>query len=194
MIAVITIGYVPDPREVFVIHGRDEQARLALWRFLQALDLHPLAWEEIVRRTGTAVPYMGEVLFKAFEENQAAVVLCTPDDGALLHEDLRGARDPAYEKKLTGQVRPNVLIEMGMALALQPERTVIIEIGDLRPASDVAGRNVIHFNGRAESLLKIAQRLEVVGCAVNRNGTDWLNTAPFENLDAYRRTFRSRPK
>jgi len=53
---------------------------------------------------------------------------------------------------------------------------------------------VIHFNGRAESLLKIAQRLEVVGCAVNRNGTDWLNTAPFENLDAYRRTFRSRPK
>ncbi len=181
--------HVPDPREVFVIHGRDEQARRALWRFLQAIDLHPLDWEEIVRRTGHPIPYMGEVLARAFEENQAAIVLCTPDDGALLHEDLRGEREPAYETELTGQVRPNVLIEMGMALGIQPERTVIIEVGRLRPASDVAGRNVVRFNGTVESLLQIAQRLEVAGCAVNRDGTDWMDTTAFENLDAYQRTF-----
>ncbi|GAB3855978.1 TIR domain-containing protein [Dactylosporangium cerinum] len=179
-----------DPREVFVVHGRDEPARVALWRFLQALDLHPLDWEEIVRRTGRSVPYLGQVLAEAFAANQAAVVLCTPDDGALLHPDLRGDREPRHETELTGQVRPNVLIEMGMALALQPDRTVIIEIGDLRPASDLAGLNVVRFDGTPKSLLKIAQRLEVAGCAVNRSGTDWLDTTPFEKLDAYRRTFR----
>jgi predicted nucleotide-binding protein len=32
---------MPDARDVFVIHGRDEQARKALWSFLQAIDLHP---------------------------------------------------------------------------------------------------------------------------------------------------------
>jgi predicted nucleotide-binding protein len=181
---------MPDPREVFVIHGRDEQARLALWRFLQAIDLHPLDWEEVVERTGRGIPHMTEVLAKAFEENQAAIVLCTPDDGAILHEELRGRREQPYEIELTGQVRPNVLLEMGMALALQPERTVIVEIGDLRPVSDIAGINVIRFNGTAESLNKIAGRLELVGCAVNRKGTDWLDTAPFENLRAYQRSFK----
>ncbi|MFY1659698.1 nucleotide-binding protein [Micromonospora sp. WMMD1274] len=183
---------MPNPREVFVIHGRDEQARRALWRFLQALDLHPLDWEEIVRRTGTGVPYMGEVLARAFEENQAAVVLCTPDDGALLHHDLRSEHEPAYETGLTGQPRQNVLIEMGMALAVQPRRTVIIEIGTLRPASDTTGRNVIRFDGSTPSLQKIAGRLEGAGCAVNRDGTDWLDTEPFSRLDAYRRSFTPR--
>ena len=180
---------MPNPREVFVIHGRDSQARLALWRFLQAIDLHPLDWEEVVSRTKGGVPYMGEVLAKAFEENQAAIALCTPDDGAMLHPDLRGSHEPAHETELTGQVRPNVLIETGMALAVQPLRTVIIEIGDLRPASDVLGRNVIRFDGKVESLVKIAGRLETVGCAVNTSGTDWLDTRPFADLDAYRRTF-----
>src|SRR3954471_15532551 len=96
---------IPAPVEVFVVRGRDEQARLALWRFLRALDLRPLDWEEVVRRSGSGIPYMGEVLATAFEQNQAAVVLCTPDDGALLHPGLRGAHEPAYETELTGQVR-----------------------------------------------------------------------------------------
>ena len=180
----------PNPRDVFVVHGRDEQARLALWRFLRAIDLHPLDWEEVVQRTADGAPYIGAVLAKAFEANQAAIVLCTPDDGALLHPELRQPREPAYETELTGQVRPNVLIEMGMALAVQPRRTVIVEIGDLRPASDVAGRNMIRFDGQVGSLQAIARRLQVIGCQVNLGGTDWLDTKPFENLDAYRRSFR----
>jgi predicted nucleotide-binding protein len=180
---------MPDPREVFLIHGRDQPARRALRGFLHALDLRPLDWEEIVRRTGSGAPYNGEVLAKAFEQNQAAIVLCTPDDGALLHKDLRGEREPAYEVQMTGQVRPNVLIEAGMALALQPDRTVIVQIGDLRPASDLTGRNTIAFDGSAESLHAIAQRLAAAGCSVDTTGTDWLDTSRFAGLDAYRRHF-----
>ena len=180
---------MPTARDVFVIHGRDEQARRALWGFLQSIDLHPLDWEEVVRRTGKPSPYMGEVLAQAFEHNQAAIVLLTPDDGASLHPSLRGPTEPSYETTVTGQARPNVLLEAGMALGLQRERTVVIEIGQLRPVSDLAGLNVIRFNGTVQSLHKIAQRLAGAGCAVNTKGTDWLDVTRFKDLDAYTRTF-----
>ncbi|MGW0239871.1 CATRA conflict system CASPASE/TPR repeat-associated protein [Micromonospora chalcea] len=180
---------MPNLRDVFVIHGRDDQARRALWSFLQAIDLHPLDWEEVVQETGRPSPYMGEVLEKAFQTNQAAVVLMTPDDGAVLHESLRDKGDRSFESQLTGQVRPNVLLEAGMALGLQRDRTVVIEIGRLRPVSDLAGINTIHFDGTVVSLHKIAQRLRAAGCAVNTTGTDWLDVSRFKDLAAYDRTF-----
>ncbi|MBL7258100.1 TIR domain-containing protein [Paractinoplanes lichenicola] len=180
---------MPDARDVFVVHGRDDQARKALWAFLQALDLRPLDWEQVRSRTGKPTPYMGEILREGFATNQAAVVLMTPDDGAFLHPSLQGTDEPTYETEATGQPRPNVLIEAGMALALQPERTVIIEIGRLRPASDMAGLNTVHFNGTPESLNKIAGRLRSAGCAVDTTGTDWLDVTRFQNLAAYTRKF-----
>jgi predicted nucleotide-binding protein len=180
---------MPNPRDVFVIHGRDHEARRAVWGFLQAIDLHPLDWEEIVRRTGRPMPYTGEVLRQAFQDNQVAIVLMTPDDGASLHPDLQDASEPPYETKVTGQARPNVLLELGMALALQPGRTLVIEIGTLRPASDIAGLNVIRFDGTVASLHRIAQRLEAAGCAVNTKGQDWLDVARFADLGAHHRTF-----
>ena len=184
---------MPDPPDVFVIHGRDDQARRALWTFLQAIDLHPMDWEEVVERTGTPTPAIGQILRKAFEHNQAAIVLLTPDDGASLHPSLRGDDEPPYETQVTGQARPNVLLEAGMALGLQPERTVVIEIGKLRPVSDMAGLNVVRFNGTVESLNKIAVRLAGAGCAVNTKGSDWLKPDRFEKLAAYTRTFK-RPR
>jgi len=180
---------MPVARDVFVIHGRDDSARRALWGFLRAIDLHPLDWEEVVRRTGRSTPYTGEVLAQAFRNNQAAVVLITPDDGAVLHPSLRGPTEPPYEVTVTGQARPNVLFEAGMAFALQPGRTVVIEIGQLRPVSDLAGLNVIRFNGSVESLNTIAGRLARAGCAVNTTGTDWLDVNRFKDLAAYTRTF-----
>jgi predicted nucleotide-binding protein len=177
----------PNPRDVFVIHGRDDQARSAIWSFLQSIDLHPLDWEEVVRQTGRPMPYMLEVLEAAFERNQAAVVLMTPDDGAFLHPSLRKRSDKAFESEVTGQVRPNVLVEAGMALGLQRDRTVVIEIGDLRPLSDLAGLNTIHFDGQVTSLHKIAQRLRGAGCAVNTDGTNWMDVDRFKGLTAYDR-------
>lgn len=61
-------------------------------------------------------------------------------------------------------------------------------------------REVFVVHGRDEQarralwrfLQKIAGPLEGAGCAVNRNGTDWLDTTPFAELDAYRRSFTPR--
>ncbi|MFK3980345.1 TIR domain-containing protein [Micromonospora sp. NPDC050397] len=178
---------MPNPRHVFVVHGRDDQARLATWGFLQALDLRPLDWEENVRSSGSAAPFLGQVLARAFEKSQAAVVLLTPDDAASLHPNLHQAAEPDYETKPTGQARPNVLFEAGMAFALQPRRTVILEFGRLRPFSDIGGLNVVRVDGSVSRLKQVAERLRVAGCDVNDRGVDWLDARRFAGLDAYTR-------
>ncbi len=177
----------PDPRSVFVIHGRDDQARAALFSFLQDLDLHPMQWEELVHATGRTTPYNGEVVARAFQEATAVIVLMTPDDEARLHPALRTDHEAAHEIELTGQPRPNVFLETGMALQAQPDRTIFVEIGTLRPASDLEGLNVVRLGGTPGPLLALSGRLEMAGCAVNRSNPESMETERFASLDAVRR-------
>ncbi|MDX3387447.1 nucleotide-binding protein [Streptomyces niveiscabiei] len=174
-------------RSVFVVHGRDEEVRSAMFGLLRRLDLRPLEWEELVRATGKASPFLGEVVAHAPSQAQAALVLLTPDDIAKLHPQLLGDREHDDETRLTGQPRQNVLIELGMVLMAYPERTVIVEVGRLRQPADTAGRNVIRFDGSEESLRKIVARLKVAECRLDDARPDWLDTSPFANLSAYRR-------
>ena len=106
-----------------------------------------------------------------------------------LHPSLHGDDEPAYETTVTGQARPNVLFEAGIALGLQPERTVIIEIGRLRPIVEMAGLDVIRFDGTVESLNRIVSRITIAGCTPNTRGSDWLDVSRFKDLAAYTRRF-----
>ena len=69
-----------DERKVFVVHGRNIEARDALFAFLRAIDLHPIEWEEAIAMADDTTPYIGDVLDHAFAKAQAAVVLLTGDD------------------------------------------------------------------------------------------------------------------
>src|SRR5712691_5313315 len=104
----------PDRRRVFVIHGRNEPARRALFELLRSIGLDPIEWSQAIRMTGKASPYIGEVLDAAFGAAQAVVVLETPDDVAYLHPSLTYPNDPECDPQL--QPRPNVLFEAGMAM------------------------------------------------------------------------------
>lgn len=172
-------------RSVFVVHGRDEDVRSRMFDFLRRLDLRPLEWEELVADTGATSPFLGDVVGRAPRRAQAAVVLLTPDDVVMLHPRLRGSREPYFETQPTCQPRPNVLLELGLALGAYPERTLIVEFGELRPIADLAGRNVIRFDGSAGSLGKIVERLKSAGCPVNDRGADWRTPWPW--LDAQER-------
>lgn len=168
-----------DVRAVFVVHGRDEPLRQAIFEFLRALDLRPLEWDEVIRGTGKGAPYIGEVLDYAFGHAQAVVVLMTPDDEARLRADLQQNGDQGYEKNLTPQARPNVLFEAGMAFARNPDRTVLVEVGELRPFSDIGGRHAVRMNNSAERRKALAIRLQTAGCAANLAGDDWLHAGNF---------------
>ena len=166
---------------IFVVFGRNYAARDALFAFLRAIDLHPLEWSEAVSATGRTSPYIGEILDAAFSRAHAVVVLFTPDDEARLKERFRADNDPPHETQLTGQARPNVLFEAGMAMARDQTRTVLVELGSLRPFSDVAGRHTIRLDNTSQRRQELAQRLQVAGCPVNLNGTDWHSAGDFED-------------
>ena len=146
-------------RQVFVVHGRDNQARQAVFEFLRDLDLLPLDWEAIVATTGKPAPHVLEVVEQGFAEASAVLVLLTPDDFAFLHETLREDSDLPYELKPSGQPRPNVLFEAGMAFALHRDRTLLVEIGPTRPFSDVGGIDFVKIDGSVDKLRNIVSRL-----------------------------------
>ena len=173
-----------DTREVFVVHGRNLAARDALFEFLRAVDLHPLEWSEAIQATGKATPYVGEILDVAFSRAGAVVVLFSPDDEARLRKSLWAANDPPHETQLSGQARPNVLFEAGMAMARSQDRTILIELGNLRPFSDIGGRHTVRLDNSSQRRQELAQRLATAGCPVNREGTDWHTAGNFEDAVA----------
>jgi Predicted nucleotide-binding protein containing TIR-like domain len=169
----------PDPRVVFVVHGRNTAARTAMFQFLRAIGLRPREWSQAVADTGKAMPYIGEVLDAAFSKAKAVVVLMTPDDEARLREEYRGPGDPPHETELAPQARPNVIFEAGMAMGRAPDRTVIVEVGEVRPFSDVGGRHVVRMDDSSERRQELAQRLRDAGCDVDLGGTDWHREGAF---------------
>ena len=166
-------------REIFVVHGRNEAARDALFTFLRAIDLHPLEWSEAVQATGKPTPYIGEILDTAFSRVPAIVILFTPDDEARLKEPFRKGNEPPYETQLSGQARPNVLFEAGMAMSRSQDRTILVELGTLRPFSDIAGRYTLRLDNTPRQRHDLARRLESAGCPVKLDGTDWYTAGDF---------------
>ena len=169
-----------DTGKVFVVHGRNETARNALFSFLRSIGLNPHEWSEAVKAVGHPTPYIGEILDAAFSCAHAVVVLFTPDDIARLQEQFRSDRDPRHEVEPTGQARPNVLFEAGMAMGRDSNRTILVEMGKLRPFSDIAGRHIIRLDGSSKQRQQLAQRLRTAGCPVNLDGTDWHTEGNFD--------------
>lgn len=165
-------------RSVFVIHGRNDELRKAMFAFLRSINLSPMEWAQAVELTGHGSPYIGQVLDAALEHAAAIVVLMTPDEIAYLQPQLgHGEDDP--ETKPSPQARPNVLFEAGMALGRDPERTILVEIGNVRPFSDVAGRHAIRLNNDVGRRQDFANRLKTAGCTVDLRGSDWHDSGDF---------------
>jgi predicted nucleotide-binding protein len=133
----------------------------------------------------------GIVLDTAFREAAAVVVLLTPDDEAKLRDELIVPRHPPHEKRLTGQARPNVLFEAGMAFGREPNSTVLVQVGEVRPFSDVAGRHLTHLGDDPTSRQEFVTKLANAGCNVNITGADWLRVGDFRLTGA---TSRGRRK
>jgi predicted nucleotide-binding protein len=159
-------------RTVFVIHGRDTRARKEFYAFLRSIGLDPMEWNEALAATEGGAPVIGDVLDSVLKMPHAFIVLLTPDDEVRLKPELaNGDDDP--ELQLSGQARPNVLFEAGMAFALAPTRTVLVEFGKVRPFTDVSGRFVVRLNNSPQRRNTLAQILSQIGCEVNMTGNDW---------------------
>lgn len=168
-----------DPKKVFVVHGRNLKARGEMFAFLRSVGLSPIPWEEAVALTGKTAPFIGESLDAAFSNAQAIVVLLTGDDVAKLKDEYLTEDDLMHERTLTPQPRPNVLFEAGMALGIQQNRTILIELGILRPFSDILGRSVIRMNNTIQKRKEFIDRLKIAQCALEQRDNRWIFTGDF---------------
>lgn len=164
---------------VMVVHGRNIPVRDALFDFLRALSLNPIEFSHGVKATKKGAPVIKEVLDAMFAKAAAVVVLFTADDEARLQKQFRKSSDAAFERKLTGQARPNVLFEAGRAFGSHPDSTILVQVGNHRPLSDLSGVHLVHLGNDPASRNDLASRLETAACDVDRSGTDWLNAGRF---------------
>ena len=67
-----------------------------------------------------------------------------------------------------------------MAMGRYPNRTVLVQIGTLRPFSDVGGRHVLRLNNSSQRRQDLADRLRTAGCAVDLTGRDWRTVGSFD--------------
>lgn len=172
------VGQATNARSVFVVHGRNEALRTAMFDFLRSINLAPMEWSQAVQLTGEGSPYIGQVLDVALDHAAAIVVLMTPDEIAYLQTRYAHGEDD-IETRPAPQARPNVLFEAGMALGRDARRTVLVEVGDVRPFSDVAGRHAIRLTNDVARRQELATRLTTAGCDVKVDGTDWHTTGDF---------------
>lgn len=106
-------------------------------------------------------------------------MLLSPDDEVRLSPDLWKDKEDENEKEIRLQARPNVLFEAGMTFGKDHERTLLVEVGQVKAFSDVAGRHVVRLSNSPDKRNEIAERLRTAGCDVSTSGNDWLTTGNF---------------
>jgi len=161
------------------VHGRHDDLRRSVFDFLRALGLRPMEWRTAIGLTGVPNPSISEILDAAFSEASAVVVLLTPDDDVALKPVHRKPNDPPYEARRTGQARPNVLFELGLAFGRNERATVVVQVGDVKPFSDLIGRHITRLDNSPERRSEFLTKLRNAGCDVDDSGTDWYSAGDF---------------
>ena len=126
LVAVESTNQSANQHDVFVIHGRDNEIKETVARFLGGLHLNPIILHE--------QPSQGRTIIEKFEDHAHAafaVALLTPDDVGRLESE--GA-------ELKRRARQNVIFEFGYFVGrIGRERVCAIIKGDVELPSDYDG-------------------------------------------------------
>lgn len=164
-------GLRKEPREtskaasnrVLVIHAHDA-SRHPLFELLRSWGLQPQSqWAEVAT-TASASPLD---LLQAASQVAAIIVLLTPARSLGIDEE---------ERDESRRSRDNLMLELGLALGMAPERTVIVSHGEMPLPSDILGRPVLRLDNRPTSRNALRSRLQTLGCEME-DSLVWLDPA-----------------
>ncbi len=162
---------------IFLVHGRDRTLNEDMFNFLRALGLNAVEFSQAINATAGANPNLTKVVKGALKRAQGVLVMFSPDEEARLKKKFRTNRDSS---SLQGQSRLNVIFEAGIALGTHPEKTLLIEVGDVRSISDIAGMHIPRLTNDSSSRKELAQRLKTkLKMKVNTSGDYWLTVGNF---------------
>lgn len=146
---------VPSGRKVFVVHGHDEEAKLAVARFLEKIDLEPIILHEQTDEGRTVI----EKFSDQAGEVSYAVVLLTPDD-------IGGPASETDNSKLRHRARQNVIMELGFFLAKLGRANVCALVrGDIEIPSDYSG--VIYKTYDNSGAWQLALAKEIIAAGID---------------------------
>lgn len=133
---------------VFIVHGRDDAARLEAARFIERLGLNAIVLHER--------PNKGRTIIEKFEAEGSAgfaIVLLTPDDhGAAIGEDLQL------------RARQNVLLELGYFIgSIGRHRVIALKKGEIEIPSDFVGVLWEPLDARGAWKMRVAHELSDAG-------------------------------
>jgi predicted nucleotide-binding protein len=170
----------PDPKKVFIIHGRNIEAPKQMGIFLRALGLLPITFPDLRARMG-GTAHIDEIVEKGMSEAQGVIAIFTPDEYAAVQPQYRRAQD-RIEEITRWQARPNVIFEAGMAFGRARNRVVFVLFGNPTLFTDVDGVHVLRPNNdpggdRATLRNLLAQGMN---CAVEHYSNEWITAGNFE--------------
>jgi predicted nucleotide-binding protein len=153
-------------RTVYVVYGHDTDTIHKINALLKDLGLKFLKKEEAVGLTKETAPFIGRVIDSAFEYAQAVIVLLTGDEEVQLCNEFQHYDDEYFERVFYPQPTQEQIFEAGYAFGKSPERTILIQIGHVRPFSDIVGRYILHFSEVLEDHALLRTRLQRAGCII----------------------------
>lgn len=134
-------------KRVFVIYGRDSLAHTELVKFLEALGLEVLGFDEVAGQLGPA-PFIADIVTRGIAIADAVVALFTPDEQAVLYDPDTGRSIERESGGARWQARPNVIFEAGVAYGLGKAKPILTVLGaDVRLFSDVGSMHFVELDG-----------------------------------------------
>ena len=143
-----------DKTKVFIVHGRDNELKESVARFIEKLGLEAIVLHE--------QPNAGKTIIEKFE-NAAdvgfAIVLLTPDDeGGLVGEEKHS------------RARQNVVFELGYFIGrLKRSHVAALVKGNVEIPSDINGFAYIGVDNAGFWKMKVAQELKACGYDIDMN-------------------------
>jgi predicted nucleotide-binding protein len=142
-------------QKVFIVHGRDEEAKSVVARFLSGCDLEAIILHEQPDRGRTIIEKFEQTADVAF-----AVVLITPDDEGRLKGDA----------DMHDRGRQNVILELGYFIGrLGRERVCSLVRGNVELPSDYAGVVYTPMDAAGAWKMLLARELRAAGLPVDLN-------------------------
>lgn len=162
-------------QRVYVVHGYNLAVRDAMYAFLESLDLEPIKEQDAVTWAGGGTPFAGQMIEAAFKHAQAIIVLFTGDYQVRLREELR----ESHAADFLLQPTLDQIFEAGYAFGHSPDRTILIQVGNVHLFSDIDGRYIPNFTGRIDERRNLINRLRNAGCIVNDSTSAWRSAGNF---------------
>jgi hypothetical protein len=146
---------VKNKQEIFIVHGRDNESKISVARFIEQLGLEAIILHEQSNAGKTIIEKIEEHTDVGF-----AIVLYTPCD-------LGGLKESEERKP---RARQNVVFEHGYLIAkLGRPRVCALVKEEVEFPSDINGMVYLTFDNSGAWAYKIADELNKVGYQIDKN-------------------------